>query len=445
MVISKKLKETIEIVKANKDPILIIGPTGTGKSRLARLIHKIVYLHDQKKLQKKDEIKDQKEIEDEKIEDCYLAINPLVYGDTLASNLFGHKKGAFTTALENRIGFLANINLKTILIDEIAELSLEVQGKLLVVLDTKKVLPIGSNEADPIRPRIIAATNKNIYDSNIFRNDLVARFPIRITLEPFHELELEERDQILDEIINDIGKEKCELDETGRSFIHKGHWPRNNREIYNLIKQSVDYRKLKTTALTNASGKIKIDRELLQDTAVRIGASNVYIPLDTPQIDCSMLKNAYVKSLLDELKQNLASGIHDQWSIERLKSGWKYGDTRNDVLRTNPCLVHFDLLPKSEKEVDIKVAERTLYEMFSQKNIDLLTELAILFFAAARQDEGQDERQDERQGGDKRKSIFDHLKELSVIATSNAGMGANFLNIDPKTFSSFCPEKKKLK
>lgn len=409
LAISTKIEETIELAKISQDPILITGPTGTGKSRLARLIHEKIYPNTQ---------------------ESFLTINPIIYGDLLASNLFGHKKGSFTDAKEDRKGILALDKYKTILIDEIAELPLAVQAKLLVAFDTKEILPIGEDRPIPMKPRVIAATNKNIYDQTIFRNDLIERFPIRIELRPFRELEYSEKIQIIDAIMDEasnITGLKCELTNSGQDFILKGHWHRNNREIRNLINQSINYKK----SLVEKSVEIEslnIDRELLQEIAIKIGASDIYVPFQQPEMEESMLNNAYVNKLIDNLKVNLASGIHDQWSIERFNSGWKYGDARNVLLKTNPCLVHFKLLPKFEQEIDLKIAERIIYELLNENNLNLIIELAILSFFVKNKNKISEP--------GKNKTL-DQIIRLIAKAIKSLGEGADLMGVDPKTFKNY--------
>ena len=141
-----------------------------------------------------------------------------------------------------------------------------------------------------------------------------------------------------------------------------------------------------------------------------------------------MLNNKYVDTLIDNLKVNLASGIHDQWSTERFNSGWKYGDARNDLLKTNPCLVHFKLLPKFEQEIDLKIAERIIYELLNENNLSLIIELAILSFFVKNKNKISEP--------GKNKTL-DQIIRLIAKAIKSLGEGADLMGVDPKTFKNY--------
>ena len=149
--------------------ILITGETGTGKGNLAKLLHR--------NSKRKDK--------------PFVEINCSAIPDNLLeSELFGHKKGSFTHATEDRIGKLVYANGGTVFLDEIGDLSLMHQAKLLKVIEDKIVTPVGANTSVPVDVRIIAATNKDIEkeirDSK-FRQDLYARFTIPIHLPPLRD------------------------------------------------------------------------------------------------------------------------------------------------------------------------------------------------------------------------------------------------------------------
>lgn len=140
-----------------KAPLLITGETGTGKSYLAR------------------ELFNQSSICKEKFLTVHLAS---LKEDLIESELFGHKKGAFTGALENKAGYLFEVGTGTLFLDEIGELSLEAQKKLLYLMEEKKFTPVGSNSALDFRGRIIMATNqdlKQLVSERRFREDLFYR------------------------------------------------------------------------------------------------------------------------------------------------------------------------------------------------------------------------------------------------------------------------------
>lgn len=149
--------------------VLLTGETGTGKGNLARFIHRNSGRKDKP----------------------FIEINcSAIPENLLESELFGHKKGSFTHATEERIGKLVYANGGTVFLDEIGDLSLMHQAKLLKVIEDKIVTPLGSNTSVPVDVRIIAATNKNIekeIKGGRFRQDLYARFTIPLHLSPLRE------------------------------------------------------------------------------------------------------------------------------------------------------------------------------------------------------------------------------------------------------------------
>ncbi len=144
------MKNGIQLLQGIDDPVLISGPTGTGKELLARALHG-------------------------SRPGKFVAVNCTGLPDELIeSELFGHTKGAFTGALSERVGkFRAAFN-GTIFLDEIGDMPLNMQAKLLRVLQEKVVCPIGSDVEEPINCRVIAATNKSLTDVH-FREDVLYR------------------------------------------------------------------------------------------------------------------------------------------------------------------------------------------------------------------------------------------------------------------------------
>lgn len=157
---SSGMKAVIELVKQvapTKVPVLIEGNTGTGKEVVARALHEYSQNSDKE----------------------YLAVNCAALPDTLLeSELFGHKKGAFTGADSERVGLFAKAKGGTIFLDEISSMSLSFQGKLLRVLQEKVVRPLGSDKDFPVDFRLVSASNQNLQNlikEGKFREDLFYR------------------------------------------------------------------------------------------------------------------------------------------------------------------------------------------------------------------------------------------------------------------------------
>ncbi|MCL1868149.1 MAG: sigma 54-interacting transcriptional regulator, partial [Paludibacter sp.] len=153
----QKLYEYVDLVAPTMMSVFILGESGVGKERIARLIHE----------------------KSERSEGAFVAVDCGVLSKELAaSEFFGHIKGSFTGAINNKKGFFLTADGGTIFLDEVGNLSSEVQVQLLRVLQERKIRPVGSEKDIPIDVRVIAATNEKI-DVNVpnpsFRLDLFHR------------------------------------------------------------------------------------------------------------------------------------------------------------------------------------------------------------------------------------------------------------------------------
>jgi len=224
---SQKSNQLINLIKkiaATSATVLVNGPTGTGKELISNLIH---YFSDRKN-------------------NAFVAVNCAAIPDQmLESILFGHEKGAFTGAVQPNQGLVRAANGGTILLDEISEMPISLQSKLLRVIQEKKVLPIGSAIETDVDVRIIATTNRNMFKevkAGNFREDLF----YRLNVFPINSLSLVERlDDIvpivahmLTKIFNDQGR-LINISEDGLACLQEHAWPGNVRELSNLIQRAV--------------------------------------------------------------------------------------------------------------------------------------------------------------------------------------------------------------
>jgi len=201
-------------------PILITGPTGSGKSTLAR------------ELFEKSQI----------FKTNFIEVNlASIKDDLIESELFGHKKGSFTGAFENKLGFFESAQNGTIFIDEIGELNLASQKKILHILDENYFYQMGSTEKKIFKGRMIFATNKNLLDLVLkgeFREDLYYRLnAFEIELSPIAKSRENLKSVILNMFskLNSESKKSFELDVETLKMMLNYSWPGNIRELKNVI------------------------------------------------------------------------------------------------------------------------------------------------------------------------------------------------------------------
>lgn len=215
----------IQQVSKTKTNVLITGESGTGKELIARAIHK----------------------ESGRRNEPFVAINCGGIPETLMeSELFGHKKGSFTGAAQDKPGLFQEAHRGTIFLDEIGELSLPIQVKLLRAVQEKTVRPVGGTDDIAVDIRILSATNKQLEKEVIagkFREDLFYRLNvIEIKVPPLRERKADLRamaQHFLEKYSKEIGKEISKLSSYALDLMLKYDFPGNVRELENLMERSV--------------------------------------------------------------------------------------------------------------------------------------------------------------------------------------------------------------
>lgn len=222
----------IDKLAKTKMPILIQGESGTGKTRLARLIHGKSHQN----------------------QAIYMQLNVASLTEELfKSELFGHIKGSFTGAISDKIGFCESTVDGTLFLDEIGELSLSQQASLLTLIDEGYFYKVGSTKKITFRGRLIFATNKDLareVEEKRFRSDLYYRLRFcLVELEPLRDKI--DKDKIIIEMINQLKLEQdnfqmtfssCCLDKLSQYF-----WPGNYRELKNTINYLLMLGQMKVT------------------------------------------------------------------------------------------------------------------------------------------------------------------------------------------------------
>lgn len=238
----KSIIVQIEKVAPTNSKVLITGESGTGKEIVARMIH----------------------IKSNRKNEPYVKINcAAIPGELIESELFGNEKGAYTGASERREGKFEQADKGTLLLDEIGDMSLPTQTKVLRVLQDGEFERVGGNETIQTDVRIIAATNKDLkslVDEGNFREDLY----FRLNVLPIHIQPLRERIDDIPRLVNHFLKHFCdqnnrskiELTENALEKIQEYHWPGNVRELKNLIERMVIMAEGKTIDLDQLPAEI---------------------------------------------------------------------------------------------------------------------------------------------------------------------------------------------
>jgi len=222
---SAKIQDVLRMVSRLKDgrtPVLITGESGTGKELVARAIH----------------------FRGPLAEMPFVAVDCGTLVPTLMeSELFGHEKGAFTGAMKAKPGLFQAANGGSIFLDEIGELPLEMQAKLLRVLQEKEVRPVGSNSKVAVSVRVIAATNRDLeaaYRASTFRKDLY----FRLNVVTIHLPSLRERRSDIPQLVHCFLEryapgENIQVTASAMKSLLSYDWPGNVRELENCIARAV--------------------------------------------------------------------------------------------------------------------------------------------------------------------------------------------------------------
>jgi len=221
----KKIKETIDKIAPTDARVLITGDNGVGKELVARWIH----------------------------EKSNRSSGPLVEvncaaipGELIESELFGHEKGSFTSAVKQRIGKFEQANGGTLFLDEIGDMSINAQAKVLRALQEAKITRVGADKDITVDVRVIAATNKDLLqevEDKKFRLDLYHRLGVII----MHVPSLNDRladipllvEKFLEDIATEYGQPKKSIDKSAIEALQKHNWSGNIRELRNVVERLI--------------------------------------------------------------------------------------------------------------------------------------------------------------------------------------------------------------
>jgi DNA-binding NtrC family response regulator len=205
--------------------VLVVGETGTGKELVARAIHS----------------------QSERRKQALVSVNCAAFAENqVESELFGHERGAFTGALEMKKGLIEAANGATLFLDEIGELPLDAQARLLKVLEDNEIRRVGSNKVIRVDVRVLAATHKNLaqmVEQGTFREDLYFRLNVfEINLPPLRERGSDIKllaDTILTRMAQRTHRNSMTFDDDAYRQMLSYQWPGNVRELENVIERAV--------------------------------------------------------------------------------------------------------------------------------------------------------------------------------------------------------------
>jgi len=221
----RSLIEEVKKIADSRSNVLILGETGTGKELFARSIH----------------------FSSSRKSKPFIPINcSAIPENLLESELFGYMKGAFTGAVSNKRGLFEEADGGTIFLDEIGELTPQLQSKLLRLIDDREIRPLGSIKSRKVDVRIISATNRDIsafVRDGAFREDLYYRINVvSLVIPPLRDRREDIADlaaMFLDKYAADIGKDVRHIDQDAMHLLSQYSWPGNVRELQNIIERAI--------------------------------------------------------------------------------------------------------------------------------------------------------------------------------------------------------------
>ncbi len=317
---SSKIQDVLRMVARLKDtrtPVLICGESGTGKELVARA------MHFRGGFAKRPFV----------AVDCGSLVPTLI-----ESELFGHEKGAFTGAIRPKEGLFQAANGGTIFLDEIGELPLDLQAKLLRVLQDKQVRPVGSNHSVKVDVRVVAATNRDLeagYQTGTFRKDLYFRLNVVTVYLP----SLRERKSDIPTLVQyfldrySSATQSVDITPAALKCLMVYEWPGNVRELENCIERAI------------ALG----DRELidLEDLPPAIRAS-------APAKSATPVPQSYSSNDLEDIERVTIQRVFDQVNGDKLLAGKMLGISRATLYRK---LKRYNI-ETSRRSSDVAAAER---------------------------------------------------------------------------------------
>ena len=293
--IMQELRMLVEQVARTEASVLIYGESGSGKEQVAKLIHE----HSAAKMSGK-----------------FIAVNCAAIPENLMeSELFGYERGAFSGAMQAKMGLIEAANKGTLLLDEIGDLPLSLQPKLLRVLEEQKIRRLGANEEKAVQVRILAATHQNLLalvKAQRFRQDLFYRLDVMTLSVPALRERIEDIPELTQFFLERFSKEGKKalrgIDTEAQAILLQHDWPGNVRELSNVLERAV---------VLNQSGVIgrsDLPPHLTAGKQETLAQEQIAIPLGTSlkEIEELMIKRALIATKGDRAQAAKLLGVNER-------------------------------------------------------------------------------------------------------------------------------------
>ncbi len=312
----EKIRQTIYRIAQLPSTVIIYGESGVGKELIARGIHRL----------------------SPRSEKPFIAINCASIPETLLeSELFGYKRGAFTGAIEDKEGLLVSANGGTVFLDEIGEMPLNLQARLLRVLDNNTVIPVGGTKEIKVDIRIVSATNRNLEEMvnrGLFRKDLFFRLNvIPITVPP-----LRERKEDIPLLINHfvkihssrMGLPAPKISPRVIDLFLNYSWPGNIRELSNFIERilalchepEIDLPQIPDSLKQTISEKVLDKANAINIQQINVPPEGIDLENFIEQIERRLIEQALIQAKYSQKKASQILGLTPRSFRYRLQ---KYG------------------------------------------------------------------------------------------------------------------------
>ncbi|MEB3753312.1 sigma-54 dependent transcriptional regulator [Acinetobacter sp. MD2(2019)] len=314
-----QLKQTLRKISRTQAPIFITGESGTGKEVVANLVHQL----------------------SNRKNGPFIAINcGAIPAELMESELFGHKKGSFTNATHDKQGLIQSAHGGSLFLDEIAELPLNMQVKLLRAVQEKKIRPIGSDTEHAVDFRIISATHQNLeqlIQQGKFRQDLFFRLHVmNIELPPLRERGediIELARHFIQQICQEWGLANKQLTANAHAFLMQHAFTGNVRELRNMIERAITLCDDKQIDAVQLQGHVSPAHSVAENLATHpdIALSNSKIPdiqMSAPKQLPEQGLEAYLEQVEKDILLNALELTHWNRTLAAKKLGMSFRSLR---------------------------------------------------------------------------------------------------------------------